>query len=75
MIQSILFILSALSIWIVTREEEWRKWGFVIGLLAQPFWVYSSYEAKQWGILALSLFYMYSWSQGIYNSFIKKQYV
>lgn len=71
MIQSIILILSASSIWLVTREEDWKKYGYPIGLASQPFWAYSSFVNEQWGIFALTLFYTYSWSQGIYNYFIK----
>jgi len=70
-IQIIILILSAASIWLVTREEDWKKYGYIIGLLSQPFWAYSSFVNEQWGIFALTLFYTYSWSQGIYNYFIK----
>jgi hypothetical protein len=74
MIQFLIFVLSALSIWFVTREETWQKWGYPIGLLAQPFWAYASITEKQWGMLALTLFYTYSWSQGVYNHFLKPYY-
>lgn len=73
MIQSIILILSASSIWLVTRQENWKKYGYLIGLAAQPFWAYSSFVNEQWGIFALTLFYTYSWSQGVYNYFIKKK--
>ena len=71
MVQLLILVLSASSIWLVTREEEWRKWGYIVGLAAQPFWAYASYTTSQWGMLALTAFYFYSWSQGIYNHFIK----
>ena len=74
MIQWSILILSALSIWLVTREESWKKYGYPIGLIAQPFWAYSAFTTQQWGILALTAFYSYSWGQGIYNSFIKNKW-
>ena len=69
MVQIILLILSASSIWLITRKEKWSRYGFIIGLSAQPFWFYSSFVTKQWGIFILSIFYTYSWCQGIYNNF------
>jgi hypothetical protein len=70
-LQIIIVVTSALGIWLVTREEDWKRWGYIIGLIGQPFWLYSAIPNKQWGIALLSLFYIYSWSQGIYNFWIK----
>lgn len=74
MIQFLIFFLSASSIWLITRDDAWRKWGYPIGLLSQPFWAYASITEKQWGMLALTAFYTYSWSTGVYNYFIKPYY-
>lgn len=43
------------------------KIGFVIGLLAQPFFFYTSLKSKQWGLFFLTFAYTISWSLGIYN--------
>lgn len=48
-----------------------NKWGFVFGLLSQPFWLYSSYVNKQWGIFFLSIIYAFSWFWGIYVWFYR----
>lgn len=71
-VQVIIFILSSSAIWLVGRREKWSRYGYIAGLLAQPFWIYTSYKTQQWGIFAMSFIYIYSWSQGIYNHFIKK---
>ena len=34
------------------------KWGFVVGLLSQPFWYITSFVHQQWGVF-FSLFYIY----------------
>jgi hypothetical protein len=67
-----IFLFGASAIWLVSRKENWKKWGYILGLLAQPFWLYSTFTDKQWGMFCLSLFYTYSWIQGIYNYWIKK---
>jgi len=33
-------------------------------------WFYTSITNEQWGIVALSAFYTYSWGMGIYNYWI-----
>ncbi len=65
-------MLGSTSIWLVSRTEKWSRWGYIIGLISQPFWFYNSYINEQWGILLMSCFYTYSWSQGVYNYWIKK---
>jgi len=70
--QILIFVFGASAIWFVSRKEKWKRVGYILGLLGQPFWIITSVEKEQWGILALSLFYIYSWSQGIYNYWIKK---
>jgi hypothetical protein len=72
MIQICIFIFSCSSIWLISRKEKWSCWGFIIGLMGQPFWLIASIQSKQWGILFLTFVYIYSWSQGVYNYWIKK---
>ena len=33
------------------------RWGFVLGLATQPFWFYTSFRHRQWGIFIASIFY------------------
>jgi len=50
-----------------------NKWGFVLGLLSQPFWLLTSYQNHQWGIFILSVVYCGTWILGIYEWFFKKE--
>jgi len=50
-----------------------NKWGFVLGMLSQPFWYVTSFINKQWGIFFLSIVYTGSWIFGIYEWFFKKK--
>src|ERR1700740_2542202 len=45
------------------------RWGFVIGLATQPFWFYTSFRHRQWGIFIASIFYTFGWAMGIYRNF------
>lgn len=67
--QFLILCLGGASIWLVSRRESWNRWGFVIGLLSQPFWFYTTLEAKQYGVFLLNLWYTYSFCQGIYYRF------
>lgn len=50
------FGIAALSL---AYLPEWpvSKWSPFIGLLGQPFWLYSGAKAKMWGVFAMSLVY------------------
>ena len=69
--QIFIFVLGVPALWLVSRPEKWSRWGFVLGFISQPFWYYQTITNHQWGIFALSIFYTYSWLQGIYFNFIK----
>lgn len=61
-------ILGVSAIILVAKKN---KWGFVLGLLSQPFWILTSIINKQWGVFILSIIYVGSWTFGIYNWFFK----
>ena len=46
-----------------------NRWGFVIGLATQPFWFYTSFRHRQWGIFIASIFYAVGWAIGVYRNF------
>ena len=50
-----------------------NRWGFVLGLISQPFWIITSLINKQWGVLLLSIVYVGSWCYGVYEWFYKKK--
>jgi hypothetical protein len=68
--QIAIMIFGASAIWFVGRKEKWSRWGYILGLCGQPFWILTTIENTQWGILIMTLFYTYSWSQGIWNYWI-----
>ena len=66
-----IFLFGASAIWFVGRKEKWSRWGYVLGLIGQPFWFYTTITYEQYGLVVLCLFYTYSWGQGFYNFWIK----
>lgn len=46
-----------------------NRWGFVMALLIQPFWYYTTWRNRQWGVLSASLIYTVAWALGIYHNF------
>ena len=62
-------MFGATAVFLVCQKDaRVRRWGPVCGLIGQPFWVWSSIDAGQWGILALTVLYTYSWCCGIRNN-------
>ncbi len=67
-------IFGGSAIWVLGRREYWNRWGYIIGLCSQPFFLYTTFVNSQWGLFVLSIFYTYSWVQGIYNHWIITPY-
>ncbi len=64
--QIAIFVLGSMAIFLVANKI---KWGFVLGLLSQPFWFYTAYHNEQWGMFLLCGIYTVNWSLGIWNWF------
>jgi nicotinamide riboside transporter PnuC len=62
-------LFGATAIIMVARKN---RWGFVIGLAAQPFWFATAIINKQWGVVALNFVYVGTWSYGVYEWFFRK---
>lgn len=71
--QIAILVTNAPAIWLVGRLENWKRWGYVLGLLGQPFWFYTTLHNKQYGVFVLAIWYTYAWGQGFYNYWIKRQ--
>lgn len=54
------------AILLVSRKS---KWGFVFGLLSQPFWFMTAIINKQVGIIVVNVAYTLSWAYGLYRWF------
>jgi hypothetical protein len=54
------------------RRESWRRFACIFGLLAQPFWVWTTWTAHQYGICGLSFLYAWSWARGFVTHWVKR---
>lgn len=61
------------SIWFLQRTETWSRWGFVIGLIGQPFWLYSTLKNGQWDMFLVTIGFGYCQVRGILNRFDVKK--
>lgn len=71
--QIAILVTNVPAIWLVGRLESWKRWGYIFGLLGQPFWFYTIWHNKQIGVFILAIWYTYAWGQGVYNYWIKRQ--
>jgi hypothetical protein len=71
--QAAIALTGIVAIWLTQQSNDnWKKYACLFGLAGQPFWFYAAYTAEQWGILALTFFYTYSWLLGFKNNWIIK---
>lgn len=54
------------------HRPEARKWACIVGMVAQPFWMYATWEAQQWGMFLLSIVYLAGWARGFRNFWLRK---
>jgi len=67
--QIIIAVFSTLALILIAKKN---KWGFVFGLLQQPFWFITTFNNHQWGLFILSFVYTGTWGFGFYEWFFKK---
>lgn len=70
--QALIALTSLAAMWMVTRGESWSKWGFVVGLAGQPFWLYSTFVSAQFGMFIVSALYTWFWAQSIWEEWFSK---
>jgi hypothetical protein len=56
-----------------SKSAEARRYACLFGIAGQPFWMYETFVAAQWGMLALTFLYTFAWAKGIYNHWIVTQ--
>jgi hypothetical protein len=67
--QIAIVVLSPIAIALLAEAGPSARWGFVVGLLVQPFWIYATARARQAGALIVSILYLAIWIRGIVNHF------
>jgi len=65
-VQSAILVLSAVGIWLLSCRGAGR-WGWIVGLAAQPFWLWETLHAAQWGMFANALVFTAIYTRGLIN--------
>ena len=66
MIQFIILVLGCATICLLASKKH-QRWGFAIGLVSEPFWLWSALANGQWGIVLLVVWYTISYAIGLKN--------
>lgn len=64
--QSAILVLSAVGIWLLSCRGAGRA-GWIVGLAAQPFWLWETFNAAQWGMFANALVFTAIYARGLVN--------
>ena len=70
-VQAMIVVLGGAAIALLSSANvHVRWWGFVCGLVSEPFWIYAALTADpaQWGVFLLALWWSYFYWRGARNS-------
>lgn len=71
MIEQILIaVLGVVAIWCSQCDAPYNRYACLFGMAGQPFWFIATYQAEQWGIFILAIFYTVAWAKGINKHWI-----
>ncbi len=68
-----ILLFGCTAVWLIGRPEPWRRWGYILALFSQPFWLYGAYNGGDWGVFLISCVYAYSWAQGVWFHWVKTE--
>lgn len=57
-----------------STDADRRRYACLVGITAQPFWVYATWTAGQWGLLLLTFVYSLAWAKGIWVHWLSSRW-
>lgn len=68
-VQAMIVLLGGATIALLASKlGRVRRWGYVVGLASEPFWIYAALVAGQWGILLVALWWAWFYYVGAVNN-------
>lgn len=61
-----ILVFSCSSIWFLSLGGHYLAWGYTLGLTGQVGWLWTALSHRQWGIFAVSVWFTYSYAQGLW---------
>lgn len=68
-LQASIAVLTMSAIWLLTSGTEYARFGHIIGLVSQPFYMVATRRARQWGMYFVAIALCGMWLRGIVNNF------
>lgn len=65
--QWLIALLGLPALLLVMEGGADARWGVLLGLASQPFWVWATWRRRQWGMFVLSLAYLLVWGRGVWR--------
>ena len=64
--QASIIVTGAIQAWLFTRADtELSTLGCIVGLVGAPFWFYTSFKNKQYGIFVVAIWYIFCFVDGL----------
>lgn len=64
-------IMSMTTVYLLTRKDDIKKYGYIVGLVSQPFWLFTTWYHHQPGLFIAAIFFTVRWSMGIKHHVLK----
>lgn len=65
-------LLGVSTAWLTNAKQlRYRKWAPPLGMLAQPFWIYTAVVHDQPAVALLACMYFAAWSKGFYQQWVQ----
>lgn len=71
LLQGYIVLSACAAVWLLARDDGWRRWGFVVGLAGQPAWIYSTLAEGQFGMLVVAVFFAWVYGKGVWLNFVR----
>lgn len=73
-IQTLIAALTIPALFLVAQHSFYRRrWGFLLGISAQPFWLYATFSPDTYGMFVVSVFTTGTWFLGVWNHWLHPQ--
>ena len=71
--QSLILVFGVSANFLLNSKSSKSKYGPILGLCSQPFWLYLTFKNNQWGMFVLSFIYTVIWITGIKSFWFTSQ--
>lgn len=68
-LQAGVLLFTVAALWMIGSPGPLHKWGYLVGLAGQPFYLAASWRARQWGMFLAACAVTGLWVRGAVNYF------